>query len=98
MPKNPFHPDGTGVFIDTQDGRLDLADVSWLLVTPTGELHGVMSAAVDELYATPDQALREFSDNRRVFEKRKRDGYTCRAREHVAACHEYAAANGMNLD
>lgn len=90
---NPLCPNGTGVFIDTEDGRLDLADVDWLLTNSEGRIVGIAWAATgpDEFDATPASALRRFADSKRDAERMKRDGYTCRPREHAAACDEYAA-------
>lgn len=89
---NPLCPDGTGVKIETMDGQLDLADVSWQLIDSRGRLVGICYAATgpDEFLATPAQALADWAEGRGVrVAQMVAQGYTVRAREHHASCDEY---------
>lgn len=90
---NPLCPNGTGVKIETMDGLLDLADVSWQLVNSSGRICGLTVGATgpDDVTATPSQALSQFADTKTEATQMARDGYTCRPREHHAACDEYMA-------
>lgn len=88
---NTWHPNGCGVAIDTQDGHLDLADVTWQRVAPCGCVSGLTVAAVaDELVVNAEQARMQFMDSAAQVERDKERGFTYRPREHRAACDEHA--------
>ncbi len=88
MAGNHWHPEGSGVFLETQDGRLDLTDLAWQEIAPCGCVSGVTVAATDELIVSAEQAGRHFASS---SDEHKRDvelGYNWRAREHHKAVEE----------
>lgn len=86
---NHWFPNGSGVSIETQDGATDLSDVTWQRVAPCGCVSGLMVAALpDELTVTADQAMRRFVETEAEYRRDVEQGFTCRPREHRAACDE----------
>lgn len=87
---NHWYPDGTGVTITTQDGVLDLADVTWQSVAPCGCVCGVAMAAVggEELMVTAFQAARGMCENDATYQRDVELGFTWRPREQKAAVDE----------
>lgn len=89
---NHWYPNGTGVTIQTEDGPLDLADVSWQIVRADGFIVSIGHAALPggEFIASGDQFAHEVYAPKK-WEQLKREGYVARAQEHHASCAQYAA-------
>jgi hypothetical protein len=86
---NHWFPEGCGVLVVTQDGTLDLADVSWQRIAPCGCVSGVSMAAVsDQILATAEHAVSAFCENAAERERDREQGFTYRPREHRAAVEE----------
>lgn len=84
-----FFPNGCGVTIETQDGPLDLSDVSWQMVASCGCVAGLMLGAIPgELTVTVDDARKRFAETEVERTRNDEHGFTYRAREHKAACAE----------
>ena len=88
MTGNHWHPEGAGVFLETQDGRLDLTDLAWQEIAPCGCVSGVTVAATDELIVTAEQAGRHFASSSDEYDRDVERGYSWRAREHKEAVGE----------
>lgn len=89
MTGNHWHPNGAGVLLDTQDGRLDLTEVTWQEIAPCGCVSGVTVAAhSDELIVTAEQAGRHFASSSDEYDRDVQRGYSWRAREHKKGVEE----------
>jgi hypothetical protein len=91
---NHWYPEGTGVLITTQDGLLDLADISWQTIAPCGCVCGFRMGAVGDeiLVVTAEQAARGMCENDLAYQRDVELGFTWRAREHRAAVEELKSA------
>lgn len=83
----------SGITIETIDGNLDLADVSWQMIAPCGCVSGVHLAWLPEPYSsepvvTKDQAARAFAETEVERKRDEEQGFTFRARERRAAVDE----------
>lgn len=87
---NHWFPEGCGVLVVTQDGTLDLSDVSWQEVAPCGCVCGVTMAATgkDEILTSPEQAGRSMCGTSARYDRDVEQGTTWRPREHRAAAGE----------
>lgn len=85
-------PEKTGVLVETPDGVLDLANVTWQKVASCGCVAGVAIAADGvDLRATAEQAGRAFVESAAEYKRDVERGFTFRPREHRAAVDELRA-------